>query len=85
MIEEQTSANEYRFSARLEVDYINETYKIDLPESEHYETLGGLIVNYTEEIPEENDDILIDHFKFTIEEVSSTKINVVLLKILEQD
>ena len=85
MIEEQTSVNEYRFSARLEVDYINETYKINLPESEHYETLGGLIVNYTEEIPEENDDILIDHFKFTIEEVSSTKINVVLLKILEQD
>ena len=85
LIEEQLSENTYRFSARLEVDYINETYKLDLPEGENYETLGGLIVNATEEIPQENDDVLIDNFKFTIQEVSSTKIDVVVLKILEID
>jgi len=51
LIEEIIEADTYKFSARLEVDYINETYKIDLPESEHYETLGGLVVNHTEEIP----------------------------------
>ena len=79
------SENQYRFSARLEVDYINETYKLNLPESEHYETLGGLIVNYAEDIPSVDEDVQIDNFKFTIEEVSSTKIDVVLLKILEQD
>ncbi len=85
MIEEQLNENTYKFSARLEVDYLNETYKLNLPESENYETLGGLIVNATEEIPQENDDVQIDNFKFTIEEVSSTKIDVVLLKILEID
>ncbi|MUU78833.1 hemolysin family protein [Winogradskyella endarachnes] len=85
MVEEQLDDNTYKFSARLEVDYINETYKLNLPESENYETLGGLIVNTTEEIPQENEDVLIDNFKFTITEVSSTKINEVLLKIREVD
>ncbi|OZV69285.1 hemolysin family protein [Winogradskyella aurantia] len=84
-IEEQLNENTFRFSARLEVDYINETYKITLPESENYETLGGLIVNTTQEIPQENEDVQIENFQFTIEEVSSTKIDVVQLKILEQD
>ncbi|MBC3845221.1 HlyC/CorC family transporter [Winogradskyella echinorum] len=85
LIEEHINENTYKFSARLEVDYINETYKLNLPEGENYETLGGLIVNATEEIPQENEDVLIENFKFTIEEVSSTKIDVVLLKILEID
>ena len=85
MIEEQVDDKTYKFSARLEVDYINETYKLNLPESETYETLGGLIVNETEGIPEENEDVQIGHFKFTIKEVSSTKIDVVLLRILEVD
>ncbi len=85
MIEEEINKNTYKFSARLEVDYINETYRLNLPESENYETLGGLIVHITEEIPQEKDDVQIENYKFTIEEVSSTKIDVVLLKILEVD
>ncbi|WP_138435077.1 hemolysin family protein [Winogradskyella algicola] len=85
MTEEQIDENTYRFSARLEVDYINEAYKLDLPEGETYETLGGLIVDETEGIPEKNEDILIHNFKFTIEEVSSTKIDIVRLKILDVD
>ena len=85
MIEEEINKNTYKFSARLEVDYINETYRLNLPESENYETLGGLIVHITEEIPQEKDDVQIENFKFTIVEVSSTKIDVVLLKILEVD
>ena len=85
MIEEEIDNSTYRFSARLEVDYINEIYKLNLPESENYETLGGLIVHVTEEIPQEKENVQIDNFRFTIEEVSSTKIDVVLLKILEVD
>ncbi|NRD19354.1 HlyC/CorC family transporter [Winogradskyella eckloniae] len=85
MIEEQIDQNTYKFSARLEVDYINETYKLNLPESENYETLGGLIVNAAEEIPKAKDDVLIDNFKFTITEVSSTKIDEIVLKVLEVD
>ena len=63
----------------------NETFKINLPESENYETLGGLIVNHTEEIPELNEVVIIDSFQFTILEVSNTKIDMVELKLLKED
>ncbi|GAA3619940.1 hemolysin family protein [Flavivirga jejuensis] len=85
LIEEVIDDNTYKFSARLEVDYINETYKINLPENENYETLGGLIVNHTEEIPAQNDIVKIDTFQFTILEVSNTKIDMIELKRLEED
>ena len=82
--EEQIDDTHYTFSARLEVDYLNEQYKFDLPESEEYETLGGLIVNETGEIPEKEAIISMEHFQFTILEVSNTKIDLVSLKILEK-
>lgn len=85
LIEEEINEHTYKFSARLEVDYLNETYNLDLPESDNYETLGGLIVHTTEGIPLLNDDVKIDNFKFTINEVSSTKIDVVTLKVLNDD
>lgn len=85
LFEEQTSENTYTFSARLDVDYINESYRIDLPEDDEYETLGGLIVNETGEIPEKNSEIKIDNFLFTILEVSNTKIDLVSLRVLEND
>lgn len=85
LIEEKLGEDIYKFSARLEVDYINETFKINLPESENYETLGGLIVDHKEEIPQQNEVVLIDRFQFTILEVSNTKIDLVELKILEAD
>lgn len=85
LIEDKIDANNYKFSARLEVDYINETYKLGLPEGENYETLGGLIVNETEEIPHVNDQVQIGNLLFTILEVSNTKINLVTLKILDED
>ena len=61
----------------MEVDYINEHYKLELPESEEYETLGGLIMNETGEIPEQDAEIQIEHFVFHILEVSNTKIDLV--------
>jgi len=85
LIEEKIDDSNYKFSARLEVDYINETYKLDLPEGENYETIGGLIVDETEEIPKVNDKITIENFSFTILEASSTKIDVVALKILKEE
>lgn len=85
LIEEQINSNLYRFSARLEVDYINETYKLNLPENDNYETLGGLIVNYTEEIPKPNELVEIEGFQFTILEVSNTKINLIDLKVMPKD
>ncbi|SDR88775.1 Hemolysin, contains CBS domains [Formosa sp. Hel1_31_208] len=85
LIEEQIDDNTYKFSARLEVDYINEVYKLKLPESENYETIGGLIVNQAAEIPQINDRVIIANFEFTILEVSSTKIDLVSLQIFEED
>lgn len=85
LIEEEIDESSYLFSARLEVDYLNETYKLQLPEHENYETLGGLIVHHTQEIPEQNQQIEIDHFLFTIEEVSNTKIELIALKIEAED
>ncbi|WP_299338686.1 hemolysin family protein [uncultured Psychroserpens sp.] len=85
LLEEKIDDENYLFSARLEVDYINETYKINLPEDETYETLGGLIVNETEGIPEIDDEVVIERFRFKILEVSSTKIDSVSLHILEED
>ena len=83
--EEQLDESHYRFSARLEVDYLNENYRLDLPESEEYGTLGGLIVNETGEIPDQGSEIRLGNFLFTILESSNTKIDLVALEILEKD
>jgi CBS domain containing-hemolysin-like protein len=70
----------YIFSARLEVDYLNDTYKLSFPENENYETLGGMIVSYTEDIPEQDEIIEIQGFRIQILEVSETKIELVEVK-----
>ncbi len=85
LIEEKIDDITYRFSARLEVDYINEAFKIKLPEHENFETLGGLIVNHMQEIPKQNEIVKIEGFQFTILEVSNTKIDLVELKLLDED
>ena len=83
--EEQISENEYKFSARMEVDYINENYKLELPEGEEYETLGGLIVNQTGEIPEQDSEVTVNNFTFKILEVSNTKIDLVSMIVHTED
>jgi CBS domain containing-hemolysin-like protein len=85
LIEEQLDECSFLFSARLEVDYLNETYKLQLPEHENYETLGGLIVHFTQEIPEQYQQIKIENFQFTIQEVSNTKIELIALKVEVED
>jgi putative hemolysin len=85
LIEEEIGENHYRFSARLEVDYLNETFKLNLPENDQYETLGGLIVHVTEEIPEKGEVVDIEDFTITILEVTNTKIELVALKKNAED
>lgn len=84
-IEEKISDDEYLFSARLEVDYINETYHLNLPESEEYETLSGLILLHTEEIPTQGETISLPPFVFSIEACSQTRIETVRIFIKEND
>lgn len=80
-IEEQLSETEYLFSARLEVEYLNETYHLEIPESEEYETLGGFIVLHNEGIPTQGEVIQIPPFSFVIEACSQTKIEAVRLVV----
>lgn len=83
--EEQLSETTFKFSARLEVDYLNEQYRLDLPESDEYGTLGGMIVNETGEIPDQDSEIRLGKFLFRILEVSNTKIDLVTLEILDTE
>ena len=85
LIEEKTGEDRYLFSARFEVDYLNETYKLEIPVGENYETLGGYIVNHTEEIPPKDSIVDIDHFSFFIKEVSNTKIELVEIRLKSQE
>ena len=80
-IENQLSETEYLFSARLEVEYLNETYHLEIPESEEYETLGGFIVLHNEGIPTQGELIQIPPFSFVIEACSQTKIETVRLVV----
>ena len=73
--------NKFEFSARLEVDYINEKYGINLPCDENYDTLGGLVVHNTEDIPKKNEIVQFELFIFTILEVTSTKIEKIGIQI----
>tara|TARA_R110000868_G_scaffold79850_3_gene227018 strand:- start:25 stop:1317 length:1293 start_codon:yes stop_codon:yes gene_type:complete len=85
LFEERINHNTFKFSGRLEVDYVNEQYKLELPESDEYETLGGLIINETGEIPEKNSEIKIENFLFEVLEVSSNKIDLVSLVVLDDE
>ncbi len=84
-VEEILAEDKYRFSARLEIDYINTTYKLDLPEGDDYETLGGLVVKVHESIPEVGERIVYEHFTFTIVRSTSRRIEEVILKVHRDD
>ena len=84
-LEKMVSDNEFTFSARLEVDYLNEEYDLNIPKSEAYETLGGFIIDHTESIPKENEIVSIENFEIKIIKVSSAKIEEVFMKIVEED
>lgn len=81
--EKKISENEFIFSARLEIDYLNEKYSLDLPESDDYETLAGLIIHYHKSIPSQNDEIIIKNFRFKILQAAKMKIENINLKIIE--
>ena len=81
-LEKKTDTNSFLFSARLEVDYLNNKYKFNIPESDQYETLGGFIVHNTQDIPENGEVLKISSFEFIVREVTNTKIETIELKIL---
>ncbi|NOS94144.1 MAG: HlyC/CorC family transporter [Cyclobacteriaceae bacterium] len=76
LVEQKIDQNTYLVSARLEVDYLNDRFKWQLPLGE-YETLGGLILAYTEDFPQQGDSISIPPYTFTIQKAENKRIDTV--------
>ena len=85
LTDERITETEFKFSARLEIDYLNEEYNLNIPKEEAYETLGGFIIDYTENIPEKGEVLVILDYEITILGVSSSKIEEIHLKILDRE
>ncbi|MFN7675815.1 hemolysin family protein [Flavobacterium sp.] len=83
LIENQLDKSTYLFSTRLDVEYLNEEYKLNIPESDSYSTLGGFIVDFSKEIPQKGSQINIGNFQFLIEEATNKKIELVKMTILD--
>ena len=84
LIDEKLEENTYLFSARLDVEFLNEKYNLQIPESDSYSTLGGFIVNYTKEIPSNEEKISIENFEIIIHSASNKKIELVRFSIKEE-
>jgi CBS domain containing-hemolysin-like protein len=84
LYEKEVEDGELILSGRLEIDYINEKYQLDLPEQEDYETLAGLVLYKTQDIPEINDIVEINDYQLQVLEVSNTKIELIKVKRSER-
>jgi len=81
----QLTENSFEFSGRMEIDFINDHYSLNLSESEEYETLAGYIIQETEDIPTTGTILSIDDYEIKILKASQTKIECVLLRVKEND
>ena len=81
LLVKKISETEFILAGRLEIDYLNQEYSLNLPQSDEYETLAGLILNQHQSIPDIKEQIRIDRFTFTILEATDSRIDKVLLKI----
>jgi CBS domain containing-hemolysin-like protein len=81
LTENELEEGVYIFSARLDVEYLNQIYKLNIPETDSYGTLGGFIVDSTKEIPQKGDVITIGNYHFIIEEATNKKIELVKMTI----
>lgn len=83
LVEKPVRPNEYVFSGRLEIDYLNEKYKLDLPESEDYATLAGMILFHYGSIPSANETVKIGRFTTKVLRATSTRLELINLKVQE--
>lgn len=83
LVQTQISDDEYLFSARLEIDYLNENFGLHLPESDAYETLGGLAVKLHEDLPDIGEEIMVEDYILLIERVSDTRIEEIRIYVQE--
>ncbi len=81
LTEKVVGPNDYVFSGRLEIDYLNEKYRLGLPEEDDYETLAGMILFFHGSIPGNNDVIRIKNIVFRMLKVTSTRVELVSMKV----
>jgi CBS domain containing-hemolysin-like protein len=81
LVEKVVSSNEFIFSGRLEIDYLNEKYNLGLPEEDDYETLAGMIMYFHGSIPGNNDVIRVKNIVFKVLKVTATRLELVSMKI----
>lgn len=79
----QIDENEYVLSARLEIEKVNETFGLELPESDDYLTVGGLILHQYQRFPKLHELVTVDQYQFKIIKATVTKIELVRLKVME--
>ncbi len=82
LTDEQLSKNSYRLLAKIDVEMVNKKYNLELPESDEYETIAGLLLHHFEEIPTINDVIELEEYQFTIIKVNETTIQEVQLELI---
>ena len=82
LTDEQLSENSYRLLAKIDVEMVNKKYNLELPESDEYETIAGLLLHHFEEIPTINDVIELEEYQFTIIKVNETTIQEVQLELI---
>ncbi len=80
--DKQLSDYKYQLFARLDVEMVNKKYNLNLPESDEYETIAGLLLHHLEEIPKLDDVIVLEEFRFTIINVNETTIQEVQLEVV---
>ncbi len=81
-IEKQLSNNEYLLSCRLEIEYLNEKYNFDIPESDDYDTLAGYIISNNERIPNKGEELVIGTYVIKVLRTSASKLDLVQFKIM---
>lgn len=84
-LEQRINEREFVFAARLEISYLNDKYRFNLPEGEQYTTLGGLLISHLESIPRKGEKLSLEHFHFTVEAVSRAKIESVRMRLMESE
>jgi CBS domain containing-hemolysin-like protein len=81
LIEKKVDDNTFVFSGRLEIDYLNENYKLNIPESEEYDTLAGYIFYNYESLPKMNELVRIGNIHFKVLKMSKTRIEILRLEV----
>lgn len=82
LLEQKIDESTYLFSARQDIDHLNEVYELDLEESSEYETLGGLVLHHLESIPTVGTILELENYRISIEAVSDRRIEIVRLKLI---